>query len=135
MQKEFKSVSWFDVETQISTLVDQIRTSGFIPKCIYGVSRGGLVPGVMLSHRMNIPFEPLAAGESIKDSRDCLIIDDLFDSGTTIKKLASKNPFARFATLYFNDMRVNDDIEYFGDFYSGHHWLIFPWESFYTTKP
>jgi len=78
---------------------------------VYGVPRGGqIVTGLMLSVSDKI--------ESTEDpSKADVIIDDLYDSGTTYEKWKKKYPKAEFYFLY--DKREKE--------YSG-KWLEFPWE-------
>lgn len=68
--------------------------------CIIGLKRGGLVPAVHLSHRLNIPMyvadvtHELSKGDnlswhdgllpSIPEGQKILIVDDIIDSGYTL---------------------------------------------------
>lgn len=48
-----------------------------LPTGVYGIPRGGLVPAVMFSHKLNVPL--LAA-----PCKGCLIIDDIAETGESI---------------------------------------------------
>lgn len=73
MTKEY--ITWQDVEI----FVDQIAEAyaDMPPAGVYGVPRGGLVLAVMISHRLAIPL--LQAPFD-----NCLIVDDIINTGETI---------------------------------------------------
>ena len=59
-----KFISWEEIDTLVDSLSAQIildcKKNGTTPKerykGIYALQRGGLIPGVMLSHRLDIPM-------------------------------------------------------------------------------
>lgn len=65
-------------------------------KDIYGLPLGGLVPGVYLAHRLNIPL--LLDAEKI--SQETLIIDDIADTGRTLALFAQQRKF--IVTLFYH---------------------------------
>jgi len=100
------------VKGAILEIVRQIYTANYRPDYIVGLKRGGLVPGVMLSHYLDIPFYSLDPSESnlwmaedafgyvpmedqeviksrwdISYKKNILIIDDINDSGNTFKNI------------------------------------------------
>jgi len=88
----------------IACLHQQIRNSEITFDSVVGISRGGLIPGVVLSHRLEIPFRPMEW--SLRDShkkyippdivvdawygKKILIVDDIVDSGETILTIRNK---------------------------------------------
>lgn len=88
---------------EIDRICKRIVKSRWQPDYIVGLSRGGLVPGVMISHWLNVPFKPLEV--SLRDGGYCksskffareafgknedklkkniLIVDDINDTGQT----------------------------------------------------
>ena len=50
-------ISWNDVDEMVFKLYKQLKDQD-IDKVV-GISRGGLIPGVMLSHWLGAGFEPL----------------------------------------------------------------------------
>jgi hypoxanthine phosphoribosyltransferase len=92
----------------VSKLARDITVSGWRPDYIVGITRGGLIPAVMLSHYFNVPCNTLKV--SLRDSGDCesnlwmaedafgyqdgesvelqrrniLLVDDINDTGATI---------------------------------------------------
>ena len=55
--------------------------------------QGGLIPAVMLSHRLKIPLVKGDIGP------DTLIVDDICDSGETLDKFVKKTPNFIFISL------------------------------------
>ena len=51
--------SWEEMRRDVSVLSREIVLDNFDPQVIVGISRGGLVPGVMLSHWFLKPFKPM----------------------------------------------------------------------------
>ena len=50
---------WDDMRRDVSTLCREIALDKFDPQVIVGLSRGGLTPGVMMSHWFQKPFKPI----------------------------------------------------------------------------
>ena len=81
----------------VNTLCREIALDKFDPSVVVGISRGGLTPGVMMSHWFKIPFKPVKAAlrdfpewEDYlpkKSDRRILIVDDICDSGETFEKM------------------------------------------------
>ena len=45
--------SWDDVETSIERIVNEINEKELPIDSIYGIPRGGLIPAVILSHKLD----------------------------------------------------------------------------------
>jgi len=146
--------NWREMRRDVNTLCREISLDKFDPNVIVGLSRGGLTPGVMMSHWMNKPFKPIKTAlrdfpewEDYlprKTDERVLILDDVCDSGVTftrirehIQKNALKeiNCDVRFAVLWWNN-----EIEFEPDYYvneiakdSTNTWIHFPWESWWNT--
>jgi hypoxanthine phosphoribosyltransferase len=52
---------WDEMRRDVNTLCRDIVLDKFDPDCIVGLSRGGLTPGVMMSHWLQKPFKPVKA--------------------------------------------------------------------------
>ncbi len=50
-----------DLAKDTNEICALIEKDDFVPDVIVGISRGGLIPGVMISHKLNIPFKPVHA--------------------------------------------------------------------------
>ena len=53
--------TWEQQIEDTNLICDKIEADEFKPDVIVGISRGGLIPGVMISHKLNIPFKPVHA--------------------------------------------------------------------------
>ena len=43
-----------DMKTALSKIISQIESSNFTPEIIFSINRGGCIPGVYLSHAINV---------------------------------------------------------------------------------
>jgi len=146
--------NWREMRRDVNTLCREVSLDKFDPDVIVGLSRGGLTPGVMMSHWMNKPFKPIKTAlrdfpewEDYlprKTDERVLILDDVCDSGVTFTKIREyiqKNALeeincdVRFAVLWWNN-----EIEFEPDYYvneiakdSTNTWIHFPWESWWNT--
>jgi len=115
MDKEY--ITWDQIETFIIELAHYLITKQSDIKGIYAVPRGGLVLGVMLSHAAKLPM--LAA-----PCKDCIIIDDISDTGKTLEVFKEKNYL--IATLMYHKQTTT-----MPDIFSlekKDNWIVFPWE-------
>ena len=116
---------WDEMRKDVNSLCRTITLDKFDPQVIVGLSRGGLTPGVMMSHWFQKPFKPIKT--SLRDFPEwedylprktderVLIVDDICDSGETFEKIKSyiKGPRlnqplelpveVRFASLWWNN--------------------------------
>jgi hypoxanthine phosphoribosyltransferase len=148
-----KYITWTEVETLVSHLCEHVEASGFKPDVVLGISRGGLIPAVMLSHCWDIPMIPLrwstrdhlytdadTVAEIIKEVEDgkrLLIVDDICDSGVTLTELndhfANMLPKMRdnikFATLH---QRAGSKLvpDFIGGYITDGMWIVYPYEEF-----
>ena len=130
----------------VNTLCRTISLDKFDPQVIVGISRGGLTPGVMMSHWMQKPFKPIKT--SLRDFPEwedylpkktderVLIVDDICDSGETFQKISDfitergVDVEVRFASLWWNN-----EVDFEPHYYvqecakdSEGIWIHFPWE-------
>ena len=104
-------LSYSDVQSQVLSIIQQIAQSNWKPDYVVGLTRGGLLPAVLLSHWFNVPCHTLKVSlrENGSDNEtNCwmaedafgydsvfptegnsrkriLIVDDINDSGATIE--------------------------------------------------
>ena len=103
MEKIYYSYS--DVEEAATITADTILDGGWMPDYIVGLSRGGLVPAVIMSHYLKVPMHTLqvslrdhttgpesnlwmaedAFGYNVDTPKNILIVDDINDTGATIE--------------------------------------------------
>ena len=148
---------WDEMRRDVNTLCREIVLDKFDPKVIVGISRGGLLPGVMISHWLQKPFKPVKAAlrdfpewEDYlprKTDERVLIVDDICDSGETFQKIKEhiKGPRlnsplelpvdVRFAALWWNN-ECNFEPHYYAQECakdSEDIWIHFPWEHWWNT--
>lgn len=105
-------INYDDLHAQVLEIANKMQSSGWKPDYIVGLTRGGLMPAVMLSHWFGVPCETLkvslrdggesetncwmpedAFGYSYEDNasksfpdkrKNILVVDDINDTGDTI---------------------------------------------------
>jgi len=108
-------LSWDDINILVEDLCQTIAASGAEIKSITGIQRGGLIPAVMISHKLHIPFVS-------RINKDTLVVDDICDTGETLKNTIGTYT----ATLHYKPTAI-----FTPDFYSkevGTEWIVYPWE-------
>ena len=125
-QKVFMSWKW--VDDQIDELAKRLKDKKL--RYISGIPRGGLIPAIMLSHKLGVTYIPFDEAKkygrhnlSFKNE-EILLVDDICDSGVTMKDYAP-----RFITATLCLRYVSETIpEYYGEKIEDDRWLVFPWE-------
>lgn len=126
---------------------DQMVHQPWMPSVILGVNRGGCIPGVYLSHRLNVPHEALdvrlrdhtakpnltVLEKAFAFQKKILIIDDINDTGATFKYVLDnfgKPDNVKFASLINNKPSpIKMDFKgYDIDKEENPQWVVFPWE-------
>ena len=91
-------ITFAEYKVLVNSLCRDIAASNWKPEYIVGITRGGLLPAVMISQYFNIPMNSLDV--SLRDGGDCvsnlgmsddafegkniLIVDDINDTGATL---------------------------------------------------
>lgn len=149
--------TWEELSIDVSNLTSRIHNDKFKPQFIIGITRGGLIPATMLSHRLDCPlltYDPLYDDISKLrcsfERNSILIVDEINDSGTTINSIRKsiiktlKGEYRegwedvfelnniKFLTLY-NNLNSMAKVDYFSNFIDkgGIHkdlWINFAWE-------
>jgi uncharacterized protein len=71
-------LSWDDVSDLVDILCEKIITEQPQIDSVFGIARGGMIPAVMISHRLNLPWSNVMLPNT-------LVIDDICDTGHTLK--------------------------------------------------
>ena len=143
---------WKEMRRDVNTLCREIVLEKFDPDVIVGLSRGGLTPGVMMSHWMEKPFKSIKA--SLRDFPEwedylprktderVLIVDDICDSGETFHKIREhinerkeNGVDVRFATLWWNNECNFEPHYYINEIAKDttKTWIHFCWENWWNT--
>ena len=142
---------WKEMRRDVNTLCRDLTLDKFAPEVVVGISRGGLLPGVMMSHWLKKPFKPVRAAlrdfpewEDYlprKTDKRVIIVDDVCDSGETFHKMRNhiieraNGVDVRFATLWCNN-ECNFEPHYYAQECakdSENIWIHFPWEHWWNT--
>jgi hypothetical protein len=151
VEPDKKYVSNEDIQVLCSNICNQLKQDDFVPDIIVGLSRGGLIPGVMISHYLDVKFMPLswstrdhamrtsdAALAEDALTQKILIVDDICDTGRTFSEIKENwqscvrdtipwHTTVRFASLHFRN-GANTNVEYRGETVNGPEWIVYPWE-------
>ena len=136
------NLTYKDVESLTSEVLRQLTRDSWLPDYVVGLTRGGLLPAVLVSQYLQVPMETLKV--SLRDGSErehnlwmaedgakgkrILIVDDINDSGATIEWIKSDwadsvasadwaniwNENVRFAVLINNQASKFKQIDYSG---------------------
>ena len=126
----------------------QLQEQQWMPEVVLGVNRGGCIPAIYLSHKLDIPHQTLNV--SLRDHADTpdlrtlekvyawqkrvLILDDINDTGATwnyIMNNFGKPERLKFAAILHNTASTYQEIDYKGyviNKLEDPRWIVFPWE-------
>lgn len=121
-------MSWKWVDDQIDELAKRLKNKKL--RYISGIPRGGLIPAIMLSHKLGVTYIPFDEAKKFGrhdlriKNEEILLVDDICDSGVTMKDYAP-----RFITATLCMRYISETIpEYYGEKIEDDRWLVFPWE-------
>ncbi|PZU61048.1 MAG: phosphoribosyltransferase [Sphingobium sp.] len=142
----------------VGAVAEQVSGAEWKPDFIIGIGRGGLVPAVFLSHRLDLPMLSIDHSSKVPGFADellgkvaaksaagvrLLFVDDINDSGGTIdyiRRLLADNGCdhgnLRFAVL-INNSRSKVEVDYWAqmiDRDEDKRWFVFPWEAVGTKN-
>ena len=110
-------LTWEQVDTLVTILKNKVLDK--LPEIgsVMGIARGGLIPAVMLSHKLGVPYTNLVAPNT-------LVVDDICDSGKTIKEA----PGVYTATLHYKKSAIVKPSVYASLLLNESQWIVYPWE-------
>ena len=107
--------NWNRFDSAVKKAVSLYKDKKFVG--VYGIPRGGLCLAVTLSHYLNIPLLELPQD-------NCLIVDDIYDSGKTLEKYKNYKNSSYFVLIskktptWFDCFLLIETKD----------WIIFSWE-------
>ena len=113
--------TWSEFDKSVEHIANKCRFIKF--SGIYGVPRGGLCLAVALSHKLKIKL----ISEPTKNS---LILDDVYETGTTLKTLKDIEGamffvlFSKIKPTWWNTVFISKKSK----------WIVFPWENSLNSK-
>lgn len=121
-------IYWSEIDTLVKTLSEKIIATNRTFSSISTISRGGLVPARLLADHLGI--ETIFVDKN-KIPSDSLFVDDIFDSGSTFKKIIPKadDPTKLvFATLFARRDKKYPKQLIFGKKTLGNEYIVYPWD-------
>ena len=152
---EFEIPSWEQIYEMLLHLADKIRKNKFKPDIIVGVSRGGWVPGRVMSDLLENPQIANVKAEFYKGvaetkgepvitqpvsmhvkGKQLLVLDDVADTGRSLRKVQSHlleqgAANVKIATIYYKPWSITVP-DYFEK--ETRRWIVFPWERKETVR-
>jgi len=110
-------LSWDDISRSVDNLCKKIPFELPLIDSVHGIARGGLIPAVMISHKLNLPYVN-AVG------KNTLVVDDIADSGVTLDKA----PGVYTTVLHYKPHTSCFKPNLWAELHEGDEWLIYPWE-------
>lgn len=127
MTPKKRYVTWEQFEDQVNQLAKKIKNVDYV----VGVPRGGLILAVIMSHRLGIKHMTIDHLEKLKqfnlniDNKSILIVDDISDSGQTLKHY--KKQGYTTATLDVRNTTITKP-DYYCNWLETPDWIVYPWE-------
>ena len=125
---DYQKVTWSEVEKLMKILAEQIEELPDDFNSISTISRGGLVPARLLADHLGI--DTILVDQK-KIPVDSIFVDDIYDSGSTFKKVLSKVEFPTklvYATLYARRGKKFPKQLIFAKKTKSNAYLVFPWD-------
>ena len=110
-------LSWDDVSQLVDVLCEKIITELPNIDSVYGIARGGLIPAVLVSHKLNLPWSNVMLPNT-------LVIDDIADTGHTLKNTIG----CYTATLHYKPHTSCYIPNIYAQVHEGDEWFFYPWE-------
>lgn len=144
-------MDWMESEALIDKVIKKIWKSGFVPDVIVGISRGGLVPARIIADRMAmrelmiIKMEHWGIAEHTEGAKithglqgdtdlkgkNVLLVDDLTDTGDSLKKavehVRSFDPADVKTAVMEHKASSEFEPNYYGRKLESWKWIIHPW--------
>lgn len=139
--------SWNEIDQMVLNCVNYLASINNQYDTVVGLSRGGLIPAVRVSHILNVDLVPVcySSKDGVGDNRDhdnvlpiiegrrILVVDDIADSGLTIKEVVDfykqTNDVVDSMVIYYkNTSCINPTTK--GITIDSHcGFIYFPWET------
>ena len=123
-------VTWQDVKKYIEDLSDYLEKTGKKDRCpgIFTFPRGGFILATILSYHLDLPL-------LTNPAEGCIIIDDIVDTGITMKKYSDEKKDKNYfiTSMFVKDDQLNYNTKYqcevdYYSFIKADEWIVYPWE-------
>lgn len=147
--RKYEAPSWDEIYDMLVSLAKEIKSSGYMPEVIVGVSRGGWPPARVMSDllqnsniaNMKVEFYKDIGVRSKKPritqpvtsqvtGKRVLVVDDVADTGHSLKVVANHLMRKKARDLKVSTIYLKPQSVFRPDFYAKttRKWIIFPWE-------
>jgi hypoxanthine phosphoribosyltransferase len=112
-------LTWDDIDQLTDIICEQVIKANPSVNSVSGLARGGLIPAVIISHKLNLPY-------ALKNHSyfNTLLIDDICDTGKTLNNLKNCNYYT--AVLHYKPTSIFKPTWYGKEI--GDEWQVYPWE-------
>jgi hypoxanthine phosphoribosyltransferase len=110
-------LGWDDINDLVNTLCEKIVTELPNIDSVHGIKRGGLIPAVLISHKLGLPWSDVMLPNT-------LVIDDIADTGETLKNTIG----VYTAVLHYKPHTSCYKPNIYAYKHIGDEWIIYPWE-------
>ena len=125
---EYQKVTWSEIEKLIKILAEKLKSLQLEFSSISTISRGGLVPSRLLADHLGI--DTILVDQK-KIPSDSIFVDDIYDSGSTFKKIILKvdNPSKLiYVTLFARRGKKYPKQLIFAKKTNTNSYLVYPWD-------
>lgn len=124
---KYIKLSWELIDELTDKIATEVSRNYKEIKFIYGIPRGGLIPAVILSHKLGIKL----INEVFSDT---LIVDDIVDTGETMKiRVTEANIWGDTRNIVTTSLVTRSSAEYkpniTGMPLRSDGWVCYPWEN------
>lgn len=110
-------LSWDDTIDLVDKLCEKIITEQPNIDSVFGLKRGGLIPAVMVSHKLGLPWSDVMLPNT-------LVVDDICDTGVTLNNCIG----GYTAVLHYKPHTSCYTPNIYATIHEGDEWIIYPWE-------
>jgi hypoxanthine phosphoribosyltransferase len=110
-------LSWDDISQLVDILCEKIITEQPNIDSVFGLKRGGLIPAVMVSHKLGLPWSDVMLPNT-------LVIDDICDTGVTLKNTVG----VYTAVLHHKPHTSCYKPNIYAQIHKGDEFIYYPWE-------
>ena len=125
---DYQKVTWSEIDRLIKILAEKIKSSQLEFSSISTISRGGLVPSRLLADHLGI--DTILVDQK-KISSDSIFVDDIYDSGSTFKKIILNvdNPSKLiYVTLFARRGKKYQKQLIFAKKTNTNSYIVYPWD-------
>ena len=114
---------WGIIEAATTRLAHDIKESKIKFSAICGLPRGGLIPAVILSHKLNIPYQD---NDNDYINGNILLVDDICDTGETLYQYR-EYPQIYTVTIHYKKSAMIQPSFWWKEV-NDNEWIVYPWE-------